>query len=125
VGNTELGPITWTRLDTLSRWRHGFEPRWDCAVALPPFGGRFSSVSWQISETDVWADVPSVPALLTKTLAGLQQYWKMLDVLRSSGRFFGPDDIVEIRNRKSLATRLDHVRVTSKIVKSVCSTRDK
>jgi len=34
-----LGPHRLVAKDTtLSRWRHGFESRWGCALSLTPFG---------------------------------------------------------------------------------------
>jgi len=65
------------------------------------WGCKISSVL--VQDFDVWADaalgLSCLSPLLTNSLAGLQQYRKMKDVLRSSCCFFGPNDVIKICNR--------------------------
>ena len=92
VGESSSGP--------LSRWRHGFESRWGCSASGTPF--------WTDFALGISSPIPEI----TEALTGLQQDWKVKDVLWPSGCFLGPDDIVEICNGNELTVRLEQVRVT-------------
>jgi hypothetical protein len=48
-------------LGTLSRWRHGFEPRWDYARKVPGQGSTPQSIDWlnRDSNTEYPENIPS------------------------------------------------------------------